>query len=148
MRNKESVILQLAEVICGFRSLGTFDRIGSFCLEQNHGLDVGNVVALEYLSPEEKARGDPVRIEGPFATFADYVLAYLNIHIGYIEAKKDPAIQHVISALKRFRDEVVAHHAAHQAQEERFVFTHGDLNSSNILVTKDGNGRYSFDNLF
>ena len=133
---KESLIVQLADIICAWRSIGDFETIGSF---NKNGLEPGNIVALEYQNEEEKSRNDPVRYIGPLKSFADYILCYIDIHLGYLEAKQDPETTLAVGSIRKFRHRIVLPSKS-QWPEEKFAFTHGDLNAGNILVEKSSTG--------
>jgi hypothetical protein len=133
---RESLISQLADIVCAWRSIGDFETIGSF---NKQGLEPGNIVALEYQSEEEKSRNEPVRFIGPLNSFADYILSYIDIHLGYLEAKKDPDTLAAVRSIRKFRDLVVLP-SRNKWEKEKFAFTHGDLNAGNILVEKSSSG--------
>ncbi len=64
-----------------------------------------------------------------------------------IERRNDPRVIPYLAPSRQFCDKVIMKSGVTTSQRERFVFTHGDLNEGNIIVTKNSAGRYTITGL-
>jgi len=80
-------------------------------------------------------------------SFKEYMLNYLLPHFDMIERRNDPRVIPYLEACRQFCDKIIVKSEVMSTRQERFVFTHGDFNEGNIVVTKNGSGQYAISGL-
>jgi hypothetical protein len=144
-QNQFQIIAEIADIIKTFKTL-EFDAIGNFT-DDFDPWKVGNIVALEWRSDEEIKRCESVKMIGPLHSFKEYILNYLLPHFDMIERRNDPHVMPYLEAARQFCNKVIMKGDMTSPLQERFVFTHGDFNEGNILVTKNSAGFYTITGL-
>jgi aminoglycoside phosphotransferase (APT) family kinase protein len=64
-----------------------------------------------------------------------------------IERRNDPRVMPYLEAARQFCNKVIMKGDMTSPLQERFIFTHGDFNEGNILVTKNSSGLYTITGL-
>ncbi|KAG9298812.1 hypothetical protein G9A89_015833 [Geosiphon pyriformis] len=131
LQNRKEILLQVIEIQCTLKNL-SFPKIGGIFLDDksSDGFKIGQAVEFTFFKEDRYLLSLD---RGPFETTCEYVMAAANKEIIYRRNNTSP--QHQAKWVPVFEElaSLVSSHFSDD-QMQKFILTHGDFHSTNILV--------------